>query len=797
MAHDLRFALRALWKNPGFSLAALFVLALGIGANVAIFSVVDAVLLRPLPFTDPERLVIVWEAYFPQLPKVGTSTPDYLDWRAQNHVFDQMGAYRYLARNVHFTGRGEPERLDASLADAAFLPALGVAPALGRWFTQAEDTPAAPPVAVLSHALWARRFASDPRVLGQSITLDDMAYTVIGVLPESFEPPLRVDLWLPFGRLDAELASRVYHPLGVIGRLKPGVSLQQARTDLRAILARLAEANPATDRGFSASVIPLRDEIVGDVGPALRVLFGAVLVVLLVACVNVAGLVLSRGAGRAKELAVRAALGAGRARLARLLLAEGMVLALGAAIGGVLLAFCGLPLLVAMAPVKLPHAGPITLDARALGFAVALALLTPLAFSLAPALRASSTDLNEALKQGGRSSAESASGRLRRVLVVGELALAMLLLVAASLTIRSLEKLLGIDPGFDPARVVTMRMSYPTKDQPDAASIALLKRLRDELKTLPGVREVASITMLPFRTEPTQKTRFAVEGQAPVSREAVSVAELRFASSSYFEAMGIPLLRGRFFTKADERQPRVIINEALAHRYFPHDDPIGKRINTATWAPKPFWYTVIGVVGDVKQLAPAARPTFDLYDLYSNASNYLVVRTAGDPKPLIGSLRGAVRKVDPDVAVSEIATMEERLAASTGANRFLAWVLGVFSGAAWLLAAVGLYSVTSYLVAQRNREIGIRMALGAEHHDVLRMVLGGGMKLAAAGIALGAVGALALTRLLVGMVYGIRTTDALSFLAAAAVILIVAVPANYLPARRAARVDPAAVLRGE
>ncbi len=795
---DVRYGLRMLGKNPGFTVVAVTALALGIGANSAIFSVVNAVLLRPLPYKDPGRLVKVWETY-PQFPKVEASVPNLLDWKAQNHVFEEIAAYRTGENGFNLTGVGEPERIQGTFASASLFPLLGMQAALGRTFLPKEDKPGGEPVVILSHRLWQRRLGSDPSLIGKAVTLNGRSYMVVGVMPRGFAFPSWAELWMPMGQMGTdELTSRVYHPLEVIARLKPGITLMQAEAEMDTISHRLQQQYPKTNRGWNVRLVPLDQELLGNLRRALLVLLGATGLVLVIACANVANLLLARAAARQKEIAIRAALGAGRWRLTRQLLTESVLLSfLGGALG-LLLALWVLDLLVALGPTEIPGVKEIGIDARVLGFTVLISFLTGAIFGLVPALQVSKTDLNETLKEGARTSTSGFHGsRLRSPRVVSEVALALVLLVGAGLLIKSFLRLLRVDPGFNPHRVLTLRIDLPdSKYSSNDRIAAFYQQLSQRIKTLPGVETVGMINYLPLSPESTNRTRFTVEGRPVSEFETLPVAELRSINPDYFRAMRSPLLKGRYFIDT-EKVSVCIINETMARRFFPHEDPIGKRVNTGDLAPQPFWLSIIGVVGDVRHFGLDDRARFDVYVNSTESEMYLVVRTASDPLSLAPAVRREVQAVDKDVPVSNVTTMDQILSNSLSSRRFSMLLLGIFAGLALILAAVGIYGVISYSVTQRTHEIGIRMALGAERSDVLRLVVRQGMVLTLAGVGAGVAGSLALTRFLSSLLYEVRPTDPATFVSISLLLTGVALLATYIPARRATKVDPMVALRYE
>jgi putative ABC transport system permease protein len=804
LLQDLRYAVRTLVNKPGFTLIAVMTLALGTGASTAIFTVVDASLLRGLPYKSPERLYHLFEST-PQkeFAQREFSYPDYQDYQ-QNEVLEGVGAY--TGGGAIWSGRGEPERIAAPAASANFFSVLGVEPVVGRSFMPHEDKPGSQRVVMLTYGMWQRRFGGDPNVVGQSLTLNGDDYTVIGVLPASFQFAFRAgDLWRIYQPTQQQQERRYMHGTNLIGRLKSGVTAEQAQRELSVIAARIEHDHNASHAGTGLKFVPLQEQVVGQVKPILLVLLSAVGFVLLIACANVASLLLTRSLGRQKEVAIRSALGASRWRVVRQLLTESVLLSLVGGAVGLLIAYWGVHALVAALPDAqinaLPFLQSLSLDSRILVFSFGLSLVTGIVFGLAPALQSSKLDLNEALKEGGRTTAAGAGHRLRSALVMTEIALAVVLLVGAGLMMKSLLRLLQSNIGFNPENVLTMSLVLPSgKYDDNDRQIAFYDQLQERVQSLPGVTGVGMVNRLPLQGGNT--TRFNVEGDPVPPPGQETEANIRTVNETYFQTLGVPITAGRAFDARDTANgPQVVmINKTAADRIFAGRDPIGRRLVYAGVQAPPI--QIVGVVGDVKigGLDDAIRPV--LYYPYrqdnDNGTN-LVVRTTADPTALAGAIRDAVHGLEPNVAIFNVNRMTDLIGNSPAAfmRRFPALLIGIFAGVALLLASIGIYGVVSYSVSQQTHHIGVRMALGAQAADILRMVLRQGLTLALVGIAVGVVAALGLMRLLRSLLFEVQTTDAATFGFVIGTLLVVALLACYLPARRATRVDPLVALRYE
>ncbi len=810
LLQDLQYGVRVLLRQPGFALVAVLTLALGVGANTAIFTVVDAALLRSLPYAEPERLVHLWETK-PQADfgEREASYPDYLDWReGGGEVFEAIGGYTEGSFTLTAEGQS-PERVNGAGVTASFFDVLGVKTAAGRAFNAEDESPSAERAAMLSHGLWRRRFGGDSNVIGKAVTLNGTGFNVVGVLPAdfSFAKVGEADVWVLQRPTPMQRERRYFHWLQVVARLRKGVEFEAAQNRLTAVGARIAGEDPSAHAGTSVRLVPLQEEFVGGLKPILFVLLGAVGFVLLISCVNVANLLLARSTARKKEIAIRVALGASRWRLVRQLLTESTVLALLGGGLGLVLALWGVDLLVAAIPpaqlAMMPYLRELSLNGGVLVFTCALSILTGVLFGLTPALEATKTDLQESLKEGGRASGTKGAKGLRGFLVVSEVALALVLLVGAGLMLKSLLRMLSVDPGFRTENLLTLKLTLPSvRYGDDSKAAGFYEQLLGRVENLPGVRGAAAVSNLPLSGDGGTGTPQVV-GRPQAESDASGESYLRTVSAGYFDVMGVPLLKGRALNERDRAgaQVVVLVNRTFAERTFPGEDPLGKRITFRFTADLPP-YEIVGVVGDEKVAGLDARTKPVIYFPYlqgPDSTMSLVVRTSSDPDGLASAVRGEVQALDREVPLYSVMTMERLIAdsAQTFMRRYPAYLVGVFAGVALLLAVVGIYGVISYAVGQRTREIAIRVALGAQRRDVLGMVLRQGMLLALAGVVVGVAGALALTRLLAGLLFGVSAADPSVYAAVSALLMLIALLACYVPARRATKVDPMAALRYE
>ena len=806
---DVRYGLRVLSKNPGFTAIAILTLALGIGANTALFSVVNGVLLNPLPFPNPDELVAVYSKS-PTFQESSIAYPNFLDWQKDNHSFAVLSAFR--GDDYNMVGAGEPERVHIHMISAEFMPALGMKPLLGRAFRPQEDQAGAGPVTILGDGLWKRKFGLSQDILGKSITLNGKVYTIVGVAPGRITGLSPSDLYIPIGQWNDPTFRdrRISMGMNSIGRLKPGVTVEQARSDMNRIAENLASAYPEADKGMGISLIPLKSDVVGNVKGVLLVLLGAVSFVLLIACANVANLLLARSTGRVREFAIRAALGARPARVIRQLLTESVLLGISGGCIGLLLAKLGVRVLVAALADSLPRAEEITLDGHVLLYTLGISVLTGIVFGLIPALRTLRPDTHETLKEGGRGSS-GARHRTQSVFIVVEMAMAVVLLIGAGLMIRTLSALGNINPGFDPRNVLTFSISTTSNSAPTPEQ--LRSKYRETLRQLENIRDVETVSMMGGSLPMTGDSEipFWLEGQPkPASDNDMPFALFYLVNSGYHQAMRIPVERGRTFTERDEEHgPAVaLIDASFARKYFPNQDPIGKHLNLGLFDTQP---EIVGVVGHVEHWGLGSRehqnlqaqlylPVWQVPDrfwpLLANGSGY-VARTAGAPGDIASAIRKGAEKVVSSAVLYDVRPMEEIVSRSISTQRLTMFLLSLFSALALVLSAVGIYGVISYLTTQRTHEIGVRVALGASRQDVLGMVLGSGMRITSIGVGIGIAAAFGLTRLIAKLIYGVGASDPITFASVAILLSGVALVACYIPARRAMRVDPIVALRYE
>ncbi|HVG29351.1 MAG TPA: ABC transporter permease [Pyrinomonadaceae bacterium] len=812
LLQDVRYSARVMRKNPGFTAVAVLTLALGIGANAAIFSVVNGLLLRPLPYRDSERLAIIWT----HSPGANVAQ----DWPSPGQfsaIKSLAGAFEDMAlaqgASLNLAGESGAERVDALRVPSNMFTILGASPQLGRAFLPEEDAPGKPPSVVLSHGLWQRRFGGDRGVLGRQLTINGQSYTVVGVMPADFSLGFDVmptvgavqqpELFLPLPLSAESMRSQGDENYNIITRLKPGVGVAQARAELDAAARQLAQQFPDTyppSRAFSFSISPLLEQVVGDVRPALLILLGAVGCVLLIACANVANLLLARAAVREREMALRTALGAGRWRVVRQLLTESLALSCAGGGLGLLVAYWGLNSLRALGPGNIPRVQDIAMDARVLAFTFGVAVLTGVLFGLAPALRGSRVNPIAALKEGGRGSA-GGHRRLRDALVVAEISLSLILLVGAGLLIRSFARVQQVQPGFDTRGVVSMRLSVAGTSYAGERAIAFYQQLLERVRHLPGIESAGATSILPLGGG-IGWGGITIEGYVPATGQSVIQADQRIAGTGYFETMKVPLVSGRYFDERDAKDSTkvAIVDEKMARTYWPDRDPVGKRMKPGGADDDTPWLTVVGVVGNVKQYALDADSRVTFYTPHQqnpSGTMYLAARTSGDPRGLTPAVVKEARSLDPNVAVFDIKTMGQRLSESLARRRFAMLALGLFALVAMLLAAVGIYGVMSYSVAQRTREIGVRVALGAQPRDVLALVIRQGLLLALIGVGAGLAGAGAVTRVMGSLLFGVSATDPATFAAIPLLLVAVALLSCYVPARRATKVDPMIALRAE
>jgi predicted permease len=819
LGRDLRYALRAFFKTPGFTAAAVLSLAIGIGANTAIFSIISALLLRPLPYKDADRLVILWNTS----PGLGItqdwfSTAQYFDIKDGHQGFEQTAIA--IGGNFNLTGAGDPVRVGVMRVSSTLLPMLGAQPIQGRLFTAAEDSPGPANTAVLTYGMWARRFGADPRVIGRAITLNGATYEVVGILPQNFSLPQEVlpllygteqaDIFVPLPLPAGAANVRGHEDYNIIARLKPGVSIQQARAEMETITSRLRHDHPEVyppNGNLTFNIVPLQEQVVGNARRPLLILLGAVGCVLLIACVNVANLLLSRAVGRQKEIAVRTAVGASSGRIIRQLLTESVLLALCGGILGVFLAIFGMDGLHALGSRSVPRLAEISIRFDALLFTLMISVASGILFGLAPALRVSRLDLLTSLKEAGRGSAGASAiwGRgnnLRRLLVVAELSISVVVLIGAGLLVRSFVRLQNVSPGFNYANVLTLELTMSGEKYKKAQLVrSTYRELWQRLERLPGVTSAGGVSSLPL-SEMYAWGPITVEGRVLPPGENFINADERLVAGHYFETMQIPLLKGRLFNDQDTpaKSQVIVVDELMAQQLWPNQDPLSKRVSLGDLASKPEWATVVGVVGRIKQYTLDSDSRIALYlpqSQHAGRAMNVVVRSTNDPAALVSAVKGQIHELDPDLPMYRVLTMEQRVAESLARRRFSTLLLALFAAFALALATIGIYGVMAYLVSQGTREIGIRLALGASQRGILRLVVKQGMLLAVCGVGIGLIAALGFSRLINSLLFGVQSTDPLTFAAIALLLLAVALLASYIPARRAARIDPMISLRYE
>jgi predicted permease len=811
--HDLSYGFRMLTKNIGFTAVAVLSLAIGIGANSAIFSVTNALLLRPLPYKDAERLAILWNrSPGLNIEQDWFSLGQYLDIKIENKVFDQVAVT--LGGSFNFTGQGTPEHVEGARVSSSLFSLLSAQVSLGRVFLPEEDEKGKPQTVILSHGFWQRRFGSDPDVIGKTLTLNDKSYAIVGVMAADFAlnkevmPTLngiqRSDVLLPLPLSESDRVNRGGEDFNIFARMKSGITVAQAQADMDALAEQMKQQYPENypaEGRLTISVVPLLEQVVGEYRLALYVLFGAVGFVLLIACANVANLLLSRAAVRQKEIAIRAAVGAGRLRILRQLLTESVLLALAGGLVGFVLAIVCVKVLRVFGPENIPRLNEVGIDGRVMAFTFFISLLTGIVFGLAPALRASRVDLNTVLKDGGRSSGGGAGHQqIRKLLIISEVALSLVLLIGAGLLIRSYQRIVNASPGFNSHNVLSLRLSLPSArySTPDSV-FSFYKRLGDRVKELPGIESVGMNFFLPLSSNSAAWGPITIEGYVPKTASELIISNERFISPDYLRVMGIPLIKGRDFDERDIKgAPEVIIvNEELARRFWPDEDPIGKRIQRGGKGP---WRKVVGVVRDDKEFSLENEPPITLFhpvEQFTIGSRYFVARTSSDPAPMIAAVTEEIRALDPELPAYDVSTMEQRVHDTLARRRFAMFLLGVFAAFAVVLAAIGIYGVMTYWVNQRTHEIGIRMALGAGQRSILQLVIRQASVLVSAGILAGLAGAFALTRVMSSLLFGVSATDRFTFIVISLLLAVVALLASYVPARRATKVDPMVALRHE
>jgi putative ABC transport system permease protein len=809
LLQDIRYGTRTLRKNPGFIVVAVVTLGLVLGANTAIFSIVENVLLRPLPYPQPEQLVEISSAYLPTLPKLAIAAGDFTDWKRQASTLSALEARSVISYGSNLTGDGEPQRVQTTYATSGLFAMLGIRAAAGRAFYPEEDKPGNAPIAMLSHELWQSRYGGDPGVVGRTITLDDQKYAITGVLPAGFQMFRKADLWMPYGQMPEDLSDHVHHRLTVYGRRKAEFSLAQVQAEFNELNHQEAIAYPAPHKNWTLNVEQLEDPAATNLRKTLLMLSGAVGLVLLIACTNIANLLLVRNAAREREFAVRTALGAGGWRLVRQLLTESVLISLSGGALGLMLAFGGLRLVGTLVPPSAAVLRRISMDGVVFVFAFCVCVLAGIICGVLPATQIFKTNVNAVLKQGGLGASGTGKQRVHKFLVVSEIAMALMPLLGAGLLLRSFQRVLEVDPGFRPDHLLTMEVQHagvsatkfsqlPEEEQKKIA-IQLSQKfdeILESVKSLPGVKAAGGIDVMPVNHGLAQAARFTVEGQPAPTDGAFAIAEMRTATTNYFSAVGIPLLRGRLLTKEDRGILNMVINETMAKRFWDDGDAVGKRVNLCPLDPEACWFTVVGIVGNVRQYGLDGTTSFDTY-FAGGWTPHLLVRSATDPASLTAAVTQAVHKIDATLPIINITTMDGLISDSMSPRRFTATLTSVFAGLALLLATVGIYGVMSYSVSQRTQEIGIRMAMGAESKHVQSMILLQSMKMTLAGVAVGLTGAFLLVRFLSSLLFGVGEYDAITFMGVALLLMGVALAASYVPARRAVRVDPIVALRSE
>jgi putative ABC transport system permease protein len=804
---DLRFGLRMLARNPGFTAVAIITMALGLGANTALFSVVNGVMLKSLPFKEPDRLVFVLEtnAKFPA-PGVSASSLNYRDWKEQSHSFESIAARQAFAGNL--TSSERPEKILGEKVSWDYFPTLGVAPLAGRSFTQDEDKPGAPTVLLLSHGLWLRRFGGDPGIVGKAIPFNGQNATVVGIMPNDYRP--NIEFWTPLA-ITYQGADRNLHNLQIVGRLAPGVSQTQAQTEMTNIAARLAQQYPEANTGWGVALVQFQDLVILNIRPALRILLAAVGFLLLIACANVANLLLARAATREKEIALRLALGANRGRLIRQVLTESVLISLLGGVVGILIALWGTQALVGLNPQGIPRAKEIGVDGQVLGFTLLVAVVSGILFGLIPAWQSSNPNLNEKLKESGKSASSNARGnRLRGLLVVVQVALAFVLLVGAGLLIKSFSQLQQVNVGFNRENMLTMQIALPPAAYPQGPNILnFYREALHQFSALPGVTSVGAISQVPLAGGGPQFT-FSVEGRPLPTPAEAPIASYRTLTPGYFQTMSIPILKGRTITEADDQNALqvVVINQNLADKMWPGENPVGKRLTVGVPLPneQPEWVTVVGVVGNVKHTSLNGETGMQMYQPVAQTpfltqglgrTMTFLLRTGPETAGLIEPARKVVANLNPTLPVSNVKTMDAIIYDSVAPFRFNTFLLGLFAATALILTLVGVYGVMNYAVTQRTQEIGIRMALGAQPGQVRSLILKQGLALSGVGLAFGLVGCWGVTRLMSSLLFGVNATDTTTLLAVGTGLLLITLAACYLPARQATKIDPLVALKYE